>query len=86
MEIGASETAQSALLVIVDGELGSVGVAAATGFDLDEAEGGTMPGDEVEVPAELCGSPAAGDDDVAGAAEIEESLALAEASGLKVRG
>lgn len=86
LDVGSRETTEDALLFVVDGELGGEGVAVRAGLYFDEAEGGAVPRDEVEVAAKLCGLPAAGDDDVSVAAEMEECLAFAERAGLQVRG
>jgi len=85
-EIGAGELAERVLLVGVDGHLGGNEVAAGAGFDFDDAESGAVPGDEVDVATKFWIAPAAGDDDVAVAAKMEESFALAVGTGFEVRG
>lgn len=86
VEVGAGEAAQGTLLVMIDGVLGGEGVAAAAGLDLDEAEGGAVPGDEVDIAAQAGDLPSASDNDVSGAAEMKEGFALAEQAGLKMSG
>jgi hypothetical protein len=85
-EIGAGEGAKSALLVGVDCHLGWAGIAACAGFDFYDAERGAVPADEVDVAAEPGGTPAASDDCVSVAAEMEEGFALAGGAGFEVGG
>jgi len=74
-EIGRGHLAQDLLLVRVDGGLGwrkglfSGGRGA--GLDLEDHQGGAVPGDEVEVAGEALGAPASGDYRVAEGAKVE---------------
>ena len=56
------------------------------GLDFEDDEGGAVPGDEVEVAGEALGAPAAGDDGVAEAAEVEEGGVFAALAGEEVGG
>jgi hypothetical protein len=85
LHVGARKAAKEALFFVVYGELGGEGVTTCAGFDLDEAERGAMPGDEVEIATEFCALPSPGDNDISKTAEMEESLAFAESACLKVR-
>ena len=85
-KIGAGQEAQCALLVGVDGHLGGEGVAVGAGFDFDDAESAAVPGDEVDVASEPGGAPAAGDDDVSVATEMEEGFALAGRASFEMGG
>src|ERR1700722_15682594 len=86
-EVGARHAAEHALLLVIDGGFGGLPVAAGAGLDLDEAGRGAFPADEVDVAAQLCATPLAGDDGVAVAAEMEErGLFTAGAGGEMRRG
>jgi alpha-D-ribose 1-methylphosphonate 5-triphosphate synthase subunit PhnI len=73
----AGKRAQNALLVLVDGELGGDDVAAGAGLDLDEAEAGAVPGDEVDIARKARCLPAAGDYRESSLAQVEESFLFA---------
>jgi hypothetical protein len=80
-EPGLGHQAELALLVFVDGGFGGGEVAEGAGFDLEDDQSGTVPGDEVEVAAELGAGPALSDDGEAETAEMKErGLFSAEAS------
>lgn len=70
----------------VDGEVGGDDAACGAGLDLEDDQGRAVPGDEVDVSGEPLGAPAAGDDRVAEAAEVEESSVFAALAGEQMRG
>jgi hypothetical protein len=84
-EEGGGHAAELALLGGVDLDFGGEEVAGGAGFDLEDDEGVTVPGDEVEVAAEAGGHPAARDDGIAERAEMEEGIVFAELAGEEVR-
>jgi len=71
-QIGGGHAAELVLLVAVDLGFGRSDVMRGAGFDLEDDQGGAVPGDEVEVAGEAAGAPAAGDDGVAKRAQMEE--------------
>lgn len=85
-EVGASHVCEHVALGGVDGEGGWGLIADRARLDLDEAEGVALPGDEVEVAAEVGAAPAVGDDEVALAAEEEEGFEFPALADLEVRG
>jgi hypothetical protein len=66
--------AELAFFGTVDLDFGWKEIARGTGFDLDDDECVSIPGDEVEVTADAIGDPAARDDGVPERAEMEESV------------
>lgn len=80
----ASEGAQDPLLVLVHGELGGNDVAAGAGFDFDETEAGTVPGNEVDIARETRCLPAAGNDGVVTISQVEESFLFTVETGEQV--
>jgi hypothetical protein len=84
VDISAGKATEDALLIVVDGELGSEGISVTAGFDLDETEGVTVPGDEVDIAAKFRGLPSPGNDGIAAMAQIKECFALTESASLKM--
>jgi len=89
-EPGVGHEPELALLGAVDRGFGGGEVAGGASLDFENDEGGTVPGEEVDITAEFGGGPALGDDGETEAAEVEErSLLTAEAGdevGRKARG
>ena len=81
---GASHQAELVLLVAVDGGVGGSKVAGGAGLDFKDDEGGAVPGDEVDVAADLGAGPALGDDGETEAAEMEEGGLFAAQAGDEV--
>ena len=71
-DIAAGEAAEDVALVVVDGGLGGCEVASGAGFYFDEAEHRSIPGDQVYVTGHVSGGPAARDDGVAFALQVEQ--------------
>gem|GEM_PF-3048259 len=71
-EVGGGHFAEDLLLVRVDCGFGWGEVVGGTGLDLEDDEGGTVPGDEVEVAGNARRAPAAGHNRVAERPEVEE--------------
>jgi hypothetical protein len=85
VEVRTGHLAEHDLLVVVDLNLGGDKVAYGSGFDLEEDEGVAVPGDEVEVSRKPRRAPAAGDDRVTKAAEVEIGGVFATLAGDEVR-
>jgi len=78
------EAAEDAAFVLVDGYVGRRHGTRGAGFDLDEAQGVSLPGNEVEVAGRPGGSPATGDHDVAAAQEPEKCGSFTEEAGFEM--
>jgi len=89
IEVGGGHLAEHVLLGAVDGGFGwGEGLIAGggEGFDLEDDQGGAVPGDEVEVAGQAARAPATGDDGVAETAEMEEGRVFATLTGEEMWG
>jgi hypothetical protein len=84
-QIRGGQAAKLALLGGVDLGLGRKEVACGTGFHLDDYDGVSVPGDEVEIAADAIGDPAAGHNGVAECAELKKGEILAAFAGEEMR-
>ena len=71
-EVGGGHAAERFLFVWVDLGFSGRQIVGGAGFDLKDDEGIAVPGDKIEVSSEAFRAPAAGDDGVAEAAEVEK--------------
>ena len=86
LEIATREAAEDVALVIVDGGLGGGKVAGRAGFYFDEAERRPVPGNQVDVAGHIAGGPAARDDGVALALQVEQRSVFAVDANREMRG
>ena len=85
-EIDAGQAAQHATLGLVDRRFGRVQIACGAGFYFNEAEGGTVPCNQIDVPTQAGMSPTASDDNVAPPTQFKKRSLLAEQAGFEVGG
>ena len=85
-EVGGGHAAERFLFVWVDLGFSGRQIVGGAGFDLEKDKGIAVPCDKIEVSSEGFRAPAAGDDGVAEAAEVEESGVFALLAGDEVGG
>lgn len=85
-KIATREATEDVALVIVDGCLGGGKVASCACFYFDEAESWSIPGDNVDIAWYVAGGPAARDDDVALALQVEQCSVFAVDADGEMRG
>ena len=85
-QVGTGQAAEHVALVAIYGGLGGREVAGSAGLHLNEAEAGTVPGDEIEIALHIAGRPAARNHGIAFSAQVEVGGILAGAAGYEMGG